>query len=47
MQKLVRLEEVEEEPEGETIVKLGGEALRAPGKDTTFAQKKILPSGLL
>ena len=41
-QRLVKLEEVEvkaeEEPEGEIIVRSSGEALRPPGKGTTFTQ---------
>ena len=42
MQKLLKLKEVkvkaEEEPREEIIVGLSGEALRPPGKGTTFTQ---------
>ena len=45
-QKLFKLEEVEvkaeEEPEGETIVGSGGEALRSSGKGTIFTQINFL-----
>ena len=46
MQKLLKLEEVEvkaeEEPEGERIVGLSGEAYRPPGKGTIFTKINFL-----
>ena len=45
-QKLLKLEKVEakaeEEPEGEIIVGSSGEALRPPGKGTSFTQINFL-----
>ena len=43
MQNLLKLEvKVEEEPEVEMTVRLSGEALRPPGKGTTFTQIHFL-----